>query len=312
MRDPRPGFRTRQIHQGGHPDPHTGSLSMPIFQTSTFVMRDAQHGADLFSGAADGYIYTRLGNPNHRGDRNQDRGSRKRRGRPRHRLRHGRHLSHPAHPAPGGGPRGRRPDHLRLHLRPAPPLLAPLRHRRLLRRHHRPPAGRRGDAAGDPGGVHRDPGQPDPRSRRHRGHLRHRPRSRRPAGGRQHLLHPLPPAPPRAGRRPRGPLRHQVPERPRRRHRRLRRRPGGDRAAHPGGRAQGRHRLGARPVRGLPDPARHEDAVLPDGRPRRQRRSGGAIPRRPPDGRAGDLPRACRAIPSTRSPSARWRAAAAW
>jgi len=65
MPDPRPGFRTRQIHQGGHPDPHTGSLSMPIFQTSTFVMRNAQHGADLFSGAAEGYIYTRLGNPNH-------------------------------------------------------------------------------------------------------------------------------------------------------------------------------------------------------------------------------------------------------
>jgi methionine-gamma-lyase len=38
---------------------------MPIFQTSTFVMRDAQHGADLFSHDADGYIYTRLGNPNH-------------------------------------------------------------------------------------------------------------------------------------------------------------------------------------------------------------------------------------------------------
>ena len=61
----RPGFRTRQIHHGGHPDPNTGSLSMPIFQTSTFVMRDAQHGADLFSHAAKGYIYTRLGNPNH-------------------------------------------------------------------------------------------------------------------------------------------------------------------------------------------------------------------------------------------------------
>ena len=56
---------TRQIHKGGHPDPYTGSLTMPIFQTSTFVMRDAQHGADLFSHAAHGYIYTRLGNPNH-------------------------------------------------------------------------------------------------------------------------------------------------------------------------------------------------------------------------------------------------------
>jgi methionine-gamma-lyase len=61
----RHGFATRQIHKGGHPDPHTGSLSMPIFQTSTFVMHDAQHGADLFSHAAKGYVYTRLGNPNH-------------------------------------------------------------------------------------------------------------------------------------------------------------------------------------------------------------------------------------------------------
>ncbi|MCP3958778.1 MAG: methionine gamma-lyase [bacterium] len=61
----RSGFATRQIHKGGHPDPHTGSLTMPIFQTSTFVMHDAQHGADLFTHAAQGYIYTRLGNPNH-------------------------------------------------------------------------------------------------------------------------------------------------------------------------------------------------------------------------------------------------------
>jgi methionine-gamma-lyase len=65
MTSNRPGFATRQIHKGGHPDPHTGSLSMPIFQTSTFVMHDAAHGADLFSHHAQGYIYTRLGNPNH-------------------------------------------------------------------------------------------------------------------------------------------------------------------------------------------------------------------------------------------------------
>ena len=62
---PRPAFATRQIHTGGHPDPHTGSLSMPIFQTSTFVMHDAEHGAELFDHRAKGYIYTRLGNPNH-------------------------------------------------------------------------------------------------------------------------------------------------------------------------------------------------------------------------------------------------------
>lgn len=65
MNTQRHGFATRQIHKGGHPDPHTGSLSMPIFQTSTFVMHDAQHGADLFAHNTPGYIYTRLGNPNH-------------------------------------------------------------------------------------------------------------------------------------------------------------------------------------------------------------------------------------------------------
>jgi methionine-gamma-lyase len=59
------GFATRQIHKGGHPDPHTGSLSMPIFQTSTFVMRNAEEGAQLFAHQRKGYIYTRLGNPNH-------------------------------------------------------------------------------------------------------------------------------------------------------------------------------------------------------------------------------------------------------
>jgi methionine-gamma-lyase len=61
----RPGFATRQIHAGGHPDPHTGSLSMPIFQTSTFAMRDAAHGAEIFAHRGKGYVYTRLGNPNH-------------------------------------------------------------------------------------------------------------------------------------------------------------------------------------------------------------------------------------------------------
>lgn len=61
----RQGFATRQIHAGGHPDPHTGSLSMPIFQTSTFAMRDAAHGAEIFAHHDKGYVYTRLGNPNH-------------------------------------------------------------------------------------------------------------------------------------------------------------------------------------------------------------------------------------------------------
>ena len=35
----------------------------PIFQTSTFAFRDVDHGASLFAGAKDGYIYSRMGNP---------------------------------------------------------------------------------------------------------------------------------------------------------------------------------------------------------------------------------------------------------
>jgi len=38
---------------------------MPIFQTSTFVMQNAHHGAELFKHHGQGYVYTRLGNPNH-------------------------------------------------------------------------------------------------------------------------------------------------------------------------------------------------------------------------------------------------------
>jgi len=59
------GFATRQIHKGGHSDAQTGAHVMPIYQTSTFIMRNAQAGADLFAHEKKGFIYTRLGNPNH-------------------------------------------------------------------------------------------------------------------------------------------------------------------------------------------------------------------------------------------------------
>jgi methionine-gamma-lyase len=36
---------------------------VPIYQSSTFKFKSAQHGADCFSGASDGYIYTRIANP---------------------------------------------------------------------------------------------------------------------------------------------------------------------------------------------------------------------------------------------------------
>ena len=40
-----------------------GPVVPPIYQTSTFTFRDADHGADLFAGKGKGYIYSRMGNP---------------------------------------------------------------------------------------------------------------------------------------------------------------------------------------------------------------------------------------------------------
>ena len=56
------GFNSKLIHAGGHKDP-LGSATTPIYQTSTFSFKDADHGAACFAGEDDGYIYTRLGNP---------------------------------------------------------------------------------------------------------------------------------------------------------------------------------------------------------------------------------------------------------
>ncbi len=57
------GFTSKLVHAGSVPDP-LGSAVTPIYQTSTFSFRDAEHGARCFSGEEKGYIYTRIGNPN--------------------------------------------------------------------------------------------------------------------------------------------------------------------------------------------------------------------------------------------------------
>jgi len=56
------GFNTKLVHAGAFDDEY-GSASVPIYQTSTFRFKNAQHGADCFSGKSDGFIYTRIGNP---------------------------------------------------------------------------------------------------------------------------------------------------------------------------------------------------------------------------------------------------------
>ena len=57
------GFNTRILHAGEQPDPGTGAISTPIFQSSTFVFKNAEQGAARFEGREEGYIYTRLSNP---------------------------------------------------------------------------------------------------------------------------------------------------------------------------------------------------------------------------------------------------------
>ncbi|MEV7729720.1 bifunctional o-acetylhomoserine/o-acetylserine sulfhydrylase [Streptomyces sp. NPDC087917] len=56
-------FETKQLHAGAAPDPTTGARAVPIYQTTSFVFRDTQHAADLFSLAEPGNIYTRIHNP---------------------------------------------------------------------------------------------------------------------------------------------------------------------------------------------------------------------------------------------------------
>ena len=48
-------FETLAIHDGQAPDPHTGSVTVPVYQTSTFGRDSLDHLSDFF--------YSRIGNP---------------------------------------------------------------------------------------------------------------------------------------------------------------------------------------------------------------------------------------------------------
>lgn len=56
-------FETLQVHAGQEVDKTTNARAVPIYQTSSYVFDDAQHGADLFALRKFGNIYTRLMNP---------------------------------------------------------------------------------------------------------------------------------------------------------------------------------------------------------------------------------------------------------
>lgn len=62
MKNKKLGFNSKLIHAGVFDD-QFGSATVPIYQTSTFKFKDADHGARCFAGEDEGYIYTRINNP---------------------------------------------------------------------------------------------------------------------------------------------------------------------------------------------------------------------------------------------------------
>ncbi|MGD9779607.1 O-acetylhomoserine aminocarboxypropyltransferase/cysteine synthase family protein [Methanomethylovorans sp.] len=54
---------TLALHAGQKPDTTTGARAVPIYQTTSYVFRDSDHAANLFSLKELGNIYTRIMNP---------------------------------------------------------------------------------------------------------------------------------------------------------------------------------------------------------------------------------------------------------
>lgn len=60
---PQYGFDTMLVHAGTPPDASTGAVQVPIYQSTSFAFRDAEHAAKLFNLEEVGFIYSRLTNP---------------------------------------------------------------------------------------------------------------------------------------------------------------------------------------------------------------------------------------------------------
>ena len=56
-------IETQALHAGQEPDPTTLSRAVPVYRTSSYVFKNAEHAANLFSLKELGNIYTRLMNP---------------------------------------------------------------------------------------------------------------------------------------------------------------------------------------------------------------------------------------------------------
>ena len=56
-------LETLALHAGWRSDPNTGSVAVPLHQTTSYQFDSTYHAASLFSLAELGNIYTRLQNP---------------------------------------------------------------------------------------------------------------------------------------------------------------------------------------------------------------------------------------------------------
>lgn len=56
-------FDTLQVHAGQTPDSATGARAVPIYQTTSYVFKNAEHAENLFALKEFGNIYTRIMNP---------------------------------------------------------------------------------------------------------------------------------------------------------------------------------------------------------------------------------------------------------
>ena len=54
---------TQALHAGYRADPTTGSVAVPIYQTTSYQFQSTEHAANLFALSELGNIYTRIMNP---------------------------------------------------------------------------------------------------------------------------------------------------------------------------------------------------------------------------------------------------------
>ena len=56
-------LETIAVHGGYSPEPTTKSVAVPIYQTTSYQFKNAEHAANLFGLKEFGNIYTRIMNP---------------------------------------------------------------------------------------------------------------------------------------------------------------------------------------------------------------------------------------------------------